>query len=354
MKKNLSLTVLIPTYKRAHLLGYVLDGLTNQTYQNFDVVVILKPSGDKTEEVIEKFMKLLKIKIITQEKGYFTDAINLGLENTSGDITAFLDDDAIPFSDWVENIVNTYNLQNVGGVAGNVIPAFLNEKATVQFTDKSSEVVGLDYTPFLYNIGRNIWSCPIKGLEDYFVYISKAGIVEYNFNLGNVANRSITKSLLGMGANMSVLTEATKGFKFPNSWILGLGNEQLLGWYVWKKGHNLFYNPNTKVSHLAHGQTLSRNIEDFRKMLLRQVEGQLLFYRLYGLEKDLSIMHRISWIIFRTFLTLKQAKSFREISIFFKGTLIGNVIGCKLLISRKFGLKYNPLSELKDIIERDQ
>jgi glycosyltransferase involved in cell wall biosynthesis len=344
----------IPTYKRAHLLSYVLDGLTNQSYKNFDVVVILKPSGDKTEEIIRKFIKLLKITLIIQEKGYVTTAMNLGLENASGDVTAFLDDDAIPSSDWLENLVDTYALQNVGGVAGNVIPAFLNEKDEVEFTGKHSEVVALDYEPFLDIIGQKIWGCPIEGLEDYFVYVSKAGIVSYNFKIGILSNRGITKSLLGMGANMSVLTEAIKGFKLPDSWILGLGYEQLLGWYVWKKGYTLFYNPKAKVSHLAHGQTLSRNVEDFRKQLLRQAEGQLLFYRLYGLEKDLSIMHRISWIIFRTFLTLKKAQSLREVFVFFKGTLIGNTIGFRLLISNKFGLGYDPLSELKALLEKVQ
>jgi len=342
---------LIPTYQRAQFLNYVFAALLNQSYTDFDVVVILKPSGDKTEEVIQKFAKLLKIKLIIQEKGNVTDAMNLGLENATGDITAFLDDDAIPFSDWIENLVEIYSLQNVGGVAGNVIPAFLNKKDAVQFNGKASEVVDFDFKPFLDSLGRKIWSCPIAGMEDYFVYISKAGIVSYNSNIGNLANQKVTKSLLAMGANMSVLTEATKGFKLPNSWILGLGYEQLLGWYVWKKGYNLFFNPNAKVSHLAHGQTLSRNVTDFRRQLLRVAEGQLLFYRLYGLEKDLSLMHRLTWIIFRITLGLKQAQSFHEVFLFLKGVLIGNIIGCKCLISRKFGLKYDPLLELKAILE---
>ena len=353
LKEKLSISVLTLTYKRGHLLRYVFDALVNQTYKDFDVVVVLKPSGDKSEEIIEKFAKLLKIKMIIQEKGYITDAINLGLENVSGDITAFLDDDAIPFPDWIQNIVETYALQNVGGVAGNVIPAFLKEKSEVQFNDKDSEIIIRDYKPFLDNIGRKIWSCPLKGLEDYFVYVSKAGIVDYNFNIGNLANQCITKSLLGMGANMSVLTEATKGFKLQ-SWILGLGSEQFLGWYVWKKGYDLFYNPKVKVLHLAHGQTLSRNIEDFRRQLLLKVEVQLFFYRLYGLEKDLSVMHRISWIIFRTLLAFKQAQSFREAYIFLKGMLIGNIIGCKWLISNKFGLRYDPLFELEAILKKSQ
>ena len=353
LTKKLSVSVLIPTYKRAHLLGYVFNALANQTYKDFDVIVILKPSGDKTEEIIEKFTKSLKIKMIIQEKGYVTDAINLGLENASGDITAFLDDDAIPFPDWIENLVETYGPPNVGGVAGDVIPAFLNERDVAQSNGQASEIIP-DAKSFLDAIGRKIWSCPLNGLEDCSVYISKAGIVECKFSIENFANQKTTKSLLGMGANMSVLTKAIKGFKFPSSWILGWGFEQFLGWYVWKKGYNLFLNPDAKVLHLVHGQTLSRNIVDFRKQLLREAEVQMFFYRLYGLETDLSVLHRISWIMFRTLFNLKHAQSLREASTLLKGELIGNMIGCKLLISNKFGLRYDPLFELEALLKKSQ
>jgi glycosyltransferase involved in cell wall biosynthesis len=355
LKEKLSVTVLIPTYKRAHLLKHVLEALDNQTYKDFDVVVIVKPSGDKTVEITQKFAKLLKIKIVIQEKGYFTDAINLGLQNTSGDITAFLDDDAIPFPDWIKTLVETYALPNVGGVAGNVIPAFLNEKDKVQFSGKASEIVfDLDQKPFLNTIGQKTWSRPLKGLQNYLVYISKAGNVEINFGLRNSANQTITKSLLGMGANMSVLTEATKGFKLPNSWIMGWGNEQFLGWHIWKKGYNLLYNPNAKVSHLIHGQSLARYVKVSRKLQLKEAEIHLVFYRLYGLEKDLSVMNRICYIILRTFTLLKHAQTFREAYLLLKGVLIGNIIGCKWVISNKLGLRFDPLFELQSILGKSQ
>lgn len=353
MTNELSVSVLVTTYKRAQLLSYVLAALEKQTYKDFDVVVILKPSGDKTEEIVEKFKKSLRMKVVVQKKGYVIDAINLGLENSTGEITAFLDDDAIPFPDWIQNLVETYSLPNVGGVAGNVVPTFLNERNMTIVDGKGSGIIS-DRKPFLDAIGRKIWDCPLKGLEDYFVYISKAGLVECKFSIKNLANRRTTKSLLGMGANMSVLAEAIKGFRFPDSWILGWGFEQFLAWHIWKKGYSLFYNPDAKVHHLVHGQTLSRNIVDFRKQLLREAEVQLLFYRLYGLEKDLSIKHRISWIIFRTLFILKNAQSLREASTLLKGMLIGNIIGCKLLISNKFGLKYDPLFELEAILEKGE
>jgi glycosyltransferase involved in cell wall biosynthesis len=351
LKEKLSVSVLIPTYRRAALLRFTLEGLVNQSYKNFNVVVVLKPSGDKTEEIIERFNKLLRIKTVIQEKGYLTDALNLGLKNAKGDITAFLDDDAIPLSDWLQKLVDTYDLENVGGVAGNVIPAFLNNEGIVQANDNVSELINLDQNPFLNNVGLKTWSCPVKGLENYFVYLSKAGVIAYNFNIGNLAKKRITKSLLGMGANMSILTEATKGFRFPDSWVSGWGNEQFLGWHIRKRGYSLLLNPDAKVHHIVHSQSLSRFVNDSRK-LQKEAEIQLIFYRLYGLEKEISAMHRISWVIIRILVILKKAQNLSEAILLLKGVLIGNMLGCKWLISKKLGLGFSPRSELEAIIQK--
>lgn len=339
-------TVLISTHKRAHLLNYVLDALTNQTYKNFEVLVVLKPSGDGTEDVVRKYEKSLKIKLIMQTKGCVVDAVNLGFDHASGDIIAFLDDDAIPFPNWIQSHVDTYALPNVGGVAGGVIPALLNGKKVVQIKGKPSEVIP-DGKPFMETIGRKLWGCPLKGLEDHLVYVSKAGMVDYNFKVASRANHQITKSLLGMGANMSVLTKALEGFRLPDSWILGVAYEQFLGWHIWRKGYNLLFNPNVKVYHLAHGQTLTRAITDKRKQTLRSVEGVLLFYRLHGLESGLSNMHRITWLIFSTLLIVKQIRkdTYQGISML-NGVFLGSLIGLKWSLSNKLGLEYNPLNDL--------
>lgn len=348
MMSKPEVSVLVPTYKRAHLIGYALEGLEKQTYSNFEVLIILKPSEDGTENVVEKYKKTLNIRLIRQKEGYVADALNLGLEHAEGNIIAFLDDDAIPFPDWLENHVKIYAESKVGGVAGNVIPMTLRrEKLTPK--DKISEIIP-DYKPFLETIGYKIWSRPLQGLENYLVYISKAGTVDYNNRMTHHAWHQSVKSLLGMGANMSVLSKAVEDFRFPNSWVLGLTWEQFLGWYMWEKGYDLIFNPEAKVYHLVHGQTLTREVTDHKKQILRQVESQLLFYRLYNLEPDLSKMHRITWLIFCTLLNIKQIRRdfYRGINML-KGIFLGNVIGAKWLISKMVDGNYCPLSDLEKL-----
>lgn len=343
-------SVLIATYKRARLLNLVLDALTKQTCKDFEVVVVLKSSGDGTEDIVEKYKKLMKIKLIIQTEGYVVDAVNLGLRAATGDIMAFLDDDAIPFSDWIQNHVETYSLSNVGGVAGNVIPALLNGNKVVQIKSKLSEVIP-DSKPFMETIARKLWRCPLKGLEDHLVYISKAGVVYYNFKIAERANHQITQSMLGMGANMSISSRAISDFNFPNSWILGLSYEQFLGWHIWRKGYSLFFNPKIKVHHILHGQTLSRNIKDAKKDTLRWTENNLLFYRLYGLEPELSQMHRLTWLISDTIVDVKKICVDRETSRVarLKSKLYSESIGLKWLLSRRLNSGYSPLTDLKKL-----
>lgn len=343
---------MIPTHRRAHLISYTLEELTKQTYDNFEVLVILKPSDDETEDIIKKFMRALDITLTIQEKGYVTDALNMGIKNARGDIVAFLDDDAVPLPNWLESHVKTYGKLKVGGVAGDVIPAILKEKKVVPISDNQSEIIP-NYNPFAEKIGYKIWNKPLEGMENYLVYISKAGSVAYNTNLSNVARYHITKSLLGMGANMSVPSEIIKDFRLSRSWILGLAYEQFLGWYIWKKGYNLIFNPNAKVYHISHGQTLTRNIKARKRNLLRIIENNLLFYRLCNLEKRLSWMHRITWLIYSNMINIKKLCKDKEIErvIGIKSTLYSEAIGLKWLISRKLGGKYSLLRDLERFID---
>ena len=46
--------MVISTYKRADLLPFVLLALKRQTYKDFDVVLVVKPSGDGTEEILKQ------------------------------------------------------------------------------------------------------------------------------------------------------------------------------------------------------------------------------------------------------------------------------------------------------------
>jgi glycosyltransferase involved in cell wall biosynthesis len=348
--ENPCVTILIPTYKRAHLLDHVLEGLTNQTYRNFEVLVVAKLSGDSTVQTVGKYVKKLSIKLLEQKKGYMIDALNLGLQNAAGHIILFLDDDAIPFPNLVQAHVESYYSPRVGGVSGDVLKASLCEELS-QFKVKPSDLLpSKSKVSSAAKIGLKLWNKPLSGQEGFLYYISKAGVATMNGRIAGIAQHGTVPSLLVRGVNMSVLHVAVIDFRFPNSWIQGFTFEQYLSWHIWKKGYSQIFNPNLKVYHIEHGQSLSRNLETKRETLL-YTEQKLLYYRLKNMEPQLSFMQRTVWLIFETIIDLKRIclnKDLRRISGV-KSTFYSCVIGAKMALQKTLGLSYSPLIDLKKL-----
>ena len=216
-----SVSIIIPTYKRGHLLKHLLNALTNQTSSDFEVLIVVKPSGDETEDVVRAYSDKLRTNLIIQTQGFVVDALNLGLESAEGKIILFLDDDAIPFPNLVHLYIISYEQQKIGGVAGDVIPITLRDGEICPFEGTPSEIVPADHS-CQASISAKFCNLPIKGQDDYMIYLSKAGFVSVNFAVANRALAHTRHSLLAKGANMSILAKAAEGFKFPTSWIFGL------------------------------------------------------------------------------------------------------------------------------------
>lgn len=52
---NPTVSVVIPTYNRAHLLGRAIQSVLNQTYHDFEIIVVDDGSTDNTEKVVKSF-----------------------------------------------------------------------------------------------------------------------------------------------------------------------------------------------------------------------------------------------------------------------------------------------------------
>ncbi len=95
--KDKLITVIIPTYNRAGRLKFAMKSVLNQTYTNFELIIVDDGSKDNTKEVIETFNDN-RIKYIWQEhSGLPAVARNTGLKNANGEYIAFLDSDDIWF-----------------------------------------------------------------------------------------------------------------------------------------------------------------------------------------------------------------------------------------------------------------
>lgn len=119
-------TVFTPTYNRATLLKRLYESLKQQTFQDFEWVVVDDGSTDDTVALVQSFVdeKQLSIKYVKVENGGKHRAINKGLELAEGEIFAIVDSDDYltanalqKISEWFAEIEKE-NSKTFCGVAG--------------------------------------------------------------------------------------------------------------------------------------------------------------------------------------------------------------------------------------------
>jgi len=139
-------TVTMVTYRRAWALPHSLASIANQTRKPDEVLVVLRSSGDGIEEVIEKFSSQLLIRLILQKEGNCAYAYQLAIDDASGDLILFIDDDAVVEMQWVEKYVQLFDtLPKAGGVTGRTFKAYLKDgdvvKTQKEFYEDAADVL---------------------------------------------------------------------------------------------------------------------------------------------------------------------------------------------------------------------
>ena len=86
-------SVIVTTYNRADLLCETLDSILNQTYTNFELIVVDDGSVDHTEEVVKKYDDSRLQYIKTDNWGGPARPRNIGINKAKGKYIAFCDDD---------------------------------------------------------------------------------------------------------------------------------------------------------------------------------------------------------------------------------------------------------------------
>lgn len=91
MDQDVNVSVIIPTYNRAHSVARAIESVLMQTYKDYEVIVVDDGSTDKTERILNKYRD--KCHIIKQKNQGVSSARNSGIDRARGEWIAFLDSD---------------------------------------------------------------------------------------------------------------------------------------------------------------------------------------------------------------------------------------------------------------------
>ncbi len=90
---KIKISIITPTLNNEKTIEKTLQSICNQSFINFEHIVIDGGSSDKTIAVVNKYKKSLNTKIFRQRNSGIYDAINIGIKKTSGDIISILNGD---------------------------------------------------------------------------------------------------------------------------------------------------------------------------------------------------------------------------------------------------------------------
>ena len=92
------ISIVIPVYNAEKYLEQCLNSIKNQTYKNFEVILVNDGSIDHSESICMDFVKVdTRFKYFTKVNGGASSARNFGLDNVTGNYITFIDAD-----DWVD------------------------------------------------------------------------------------------------------------------------------------------------------------------------------------------------------------------------------------------------------------
>jgi len=127
-RERLSVSVVIITRNRSAMLERCLDALLAMGRSPEEILVVDNASTDSTRDVVMRFQAAGPVRYVHEPVPGVSRARNAGCRAASGDIIAFIDDDAIPTEGWLENIENAFVKSDSIGIVGGAIHHYQNDR----------------------------------------------------------------------------------------------------------------------------------------------------------------------------------------------------------------------------------
>jgi glycosyltransferase involved in cell wall biosynthesis len=213
---DVTASVIIPTYNGALKIPGLMHALLRQSYQGFEVIVVVDGSTDNTEDILKPFRKAFKkFIVLNQDNKGRSIARNKGVSISKEKLLIFYDDDMEPEMDSIQKHIS-FHEKNSGVLCGNPIEDEHNNRSDIQnykasltkkWTAKYSQAVtsmnfsNLFFTAANSSMPRAIFERlngfdeRLTDAEDYdFAYRALQGGVQVYFDKGNRAyhHESIT------------------------------------------------------------------------------------------------------------------------------------------------------------------
>jgi len=161
-KEDLKVTVIICAYTMERFGDTVeaIDSVIAQNLKPHELIVAVDHDKELFQRLKSELPNDMKIVLNEGIRG-LSETRNVGIRAASGNLVAFIDDDAISEESWLENLTKPFYDPMVVAVGGRSVPLWLNGKRPYWFPEELDWIIGCTYKglPLDGNMIRNVPGC---------------------------------------------------------------------------------------------------------------------------------------------------------------------------------------------------
>ncbi|MCL0060398.1 glycosyltransferase family 2 protein [Dehalococcoidia bacterium] len=161
-KENPKVSVIICAYTMERLrdIQEAVQSVLAQTLKPYEVIIAVDNNEELFQELKTELPPEVKVVLNKGAQG-LSETRNVGIQASTGKITAFIDDDAVAERDWLENLTRHFHEPMVVAVGGRAIPLWLNGSRPSWFPEELDWIAGCTYKglPVFGNEIRNVPGC---------------------------------------------------------------------------------------------------------------------------------------------------------------------------------------------------
>ena len=106
---NPKFSIITLSYNHEKFIDQTIKSVLNQTFQNFEYIIVDGKSTDSSRKIIEKYSKHPKIKIIYQEKNEGpVSSLNLAFKEAKGEILGYINSDDFYLKNTLKKVSNVF------------------------------------------------------------------------------------------------------------------------------------------------------------------------------------------------------------------------------------------------------
>lgn len=226
VNKSEPITVAICTYNNAQLLNRTLAHLEQQIVEsriNWSVLVVDNNCTDNTADVVKQYLQSAKIpnlRIVTESRQGLAYARRRGIAEIDTDLIAFVDDDCLLASDWIQQAVDFCHQHPQAGAVGSRVKLLWE-------TEPTEELLHFQGYLASYDVGNELRQLPTRG----GAYLVGAGLV-------------VRKSALQASGWLEKIALVGRQGK-----SLTAGDDSEMVLRIRNAGYQLWYNPAMELQH---------------------------------------------------------------------------------------------------------